>query len=51
VDWIEKLIGISPDGGTGLAELVLLAALVCLIAGITLRGRGARARRGRRRRD
>jgi hypothetical protein len=45
VDWIEKLIGISPDGGNGLTELVLLAALVCLIAGLLLRGRASRARR------
>jgi hypothetical protein len=47
VDWIEKLLGISPDGGSGLTELVLLAALVCLIAGIVLRSRAVRARRRR----
>jgi hypothetical protein len=47
VDWIEKVLGISPDGGSGLTEFVLLAALVCLIAGMVLRGRAVHARRRR----
>ena len=47
MDWIEKVLGISPDGGSGLTELVLLAAVVCLVAGIVLRGRAVRARRRR----
>jgi hypothetical protein len=47
VDWIEKVLGISPDGGSGLTEFVLLVALVCLIAGIVLRGRAVHARRRR----
>jgi hypothetical protein len=47
VDWIEKLIGISPDGGNGLTELVLIAALVCLVAGLVLRRRAGQARRRR----
>jgi hypothetical protein len=47
VDWIEKVLGVSPDGGSGLTEFVLLAAIVCLIAGIVLRGRTVRARRRR----
>ena len=29
MDWIERLIGISPDGGDGSAEAIIL--LVCLI--------------------
>jgi hypothetical protein len=47
VDWIERLIGISPDGGNGSTELVLLAALVCLIASILLRRRAMSPRRSR----
>ena len=47
MDWIERLIGISPDGGNGLTELVLLAALVCLIAGMVMRRRAVHARRRR----
>ena len=47
MDWIEELIGISPDGGNGLTELVLIAALVCLIAGMVLRRRATAARRRR----
>ena len=49
MDWIERVLGISPDGGNGLTELVLLAAIVCLVAGIVLRARGMHARRRRRR--
>jgi len=49
VDWIERLLGISPDGGSGLTELVLLAALVCLIAGVVLRGHAVRKWRRRER--
>lgn len=47
MDWIEQVLGISPDGGSGLTEVVLLVALVCLIAGVVLRGRSVRARRRR----
>jgi hypothetical protein len=28
MDWIERLFGISPDGGSGLTELVIGLALV-----------------------
>jgi hypothetical protein len=47
MDWIEKVFGISPDGGSGLTEFVLLAAIVFLVAGIVLRGRAVRAHRRR----
>jgi hypothetical protein len=44
VDWIERLFGISPDGGSGLTEtLVALAVgLAVFVAGtaVFLRGRG-----------
>lgn len=27
MDWIERLFGISPDGGNGVTEAVILAAV------------------------
>ena len=34
MDWIEKLFGVSPDGGDGSAEIMILAAVVIVLAGI-----------------
>jgi hypothetical protein len=34
MDWIEKLFGVSPDGGDGSAELMILAAVVIVLAGL-----------------
>jgi len=31
MDWIERLFGISPDGGTGLTELLIALALVMAV--------------------
>jgi hypothetical protein len=34
VDWLEQLLGFSPDGGNGLAEVVILlvaASIVTLV--------------------
>lgn len=45
MDWIEKTLGISPAGGNGLTELVLLAALLFLVIGLVLRRRATRERR------
>ena len=30
MDWIEKLIGISPDGGDGSLELLILLGVIAL---------------------
>jgi len=49
MDWIERLIGISPDGGDGSTEMLYLvaaAAIVVLILGRTVLVRHARKRRG-----
>jgi hypothetical protein len=34
MDWIEKLFGVSPDGGDGSAELMIFAAIAIVLAGI-----------------
>jgi hypothetical protein len=31
MDWIEKLFGISPDGGSGSAELAFLAVIAVIV--------------------
>jgi hypothetical protein len=49
MDWIERLFGISPDGGDGSTEmlyLVAVAAIVGLILGRSFLARRARKRRG-----
>ena len=49
MDWIERLFGISPDGGDGSTEmlyLVAVAAIVGLILGRAVLARHARKRRG-----
>jgi hypothetical protein len=49
MDWIERLFGISPDGGDGSTEMLYLvaaAAIVALIFGRTFFVRYARKRRG-----
>ena len=43
MEWIEELFGISPDGGSGITEVMFLAALAVLVVGLMLRRR-ARAR-------
>jgi hypothetical protein len=49
MDWIERLFGISPDGGDGSTEMLYLAAMAA-IAGLILAcsflARHARKRRG-----
>jgi uncharacterized membrane protein YuzA (DUF378 family) len=49
MDWIEKLFGVSPDGGSGTTELLFavipLAGLYLLLR---IRRRGARGSFGRR---
>jgi hypothetical protein len=34
MDWIEKLFGVSPDGGDGSAELMIFAAIAIVLAGV-----------------
>jgi hypothetical protein len=49
MDWIERLFGISPDGGDGSTEMLYLvaaAAIVGLILGRSFLARRARMRRG-----
>ena len=44
MDFIERIFGISPDGGSGVFELVLIAVPVLILAFIALyrwRRRGA----------
>jgi hypothetical protein len=36
VHWIEDLLGVSPDGGSGLSELLLAAAATFLGCGVAL---------------
>jgi hypothetical protein len=49
MDWIERLFGVSPDGGDGSTEMLYLVAAVAivgLIFGRSLYLRHARRRRG-----
>jgi hypothetical protein len=32
MDWIERIFGISPDGGDGTTELLFLAGAVAIVA-------------------
>jgi hypothetical protein len=31
MDWVERVLHVSPDGGSGATELVYLAVGVCLV--------------------
>jgi hypothetical protein len=31
MDWIERTLGISPDGGNGLTELLIVFALLAIV--------------------
>ncbi len=43
MDWIEKLLGLSPDGGSGATELLFATVVVLAVVAV-----GLRAARGRR---
>jgi len=34
MDWVERLTGISPDGGNGVTELMLMLALALTFAAV-----------------
>ena len=36
MDWIEKLLGFSPDGGDGSAELFIVLACCTVLAGVII---------------
>jgi hypothetical protein len=45
MDWIERTLGISPDGGSGATELALFVAgvaIVLLVIAVALRWRRTR---------
>jgi hypothetical protein len=44
MDFIERIFGISPDGGSGLFELLLLVPFL-VMAGLYLRKRAQRLRK------
>jgi len=49
VDWIEKVLHVSPDGGNGSLELVIFLVL-SVVALLAVTGAVARSRAWRRRR-
>ena len=47
MDFIERLFGISPDGGSGATEVLLILAILLISLGVALifvRRRGLRSR-------
>ena len=49
MDWIEKIFHVSPDGGSGLTEMLILGGLVLVVGSASIRLVMSRARRRRRR--
>jgi hypothetical protein len=47
VDWIERLFGVSPDGGSGGTEALLLSAIVIAVVMAVMGVRVLARRRGR----
>jgi hypothetical protein len=47
MDWIEQVLHISPDGGSGTFEAVVAALVVAAVLAVPLRLRAARTRRRR----
>jgi hypothetical protein len=37
MDWIERVFHIDPDGGSGVAEIIILAAAVIVVVSAVLR--------------
>jgi len=42
MDWIEQLLGLSPDGGDGSVEALIVFAFTLVLAITVWRGRGLR---------
>ncbi len=36
MDWIEKLLHIDPDGGSGMLELLIAALVVAVLVGLLI---------------
>ena len=51
MDWIERIFGVSPDGGNGTLEIVYLAVAGLGVAAFAFRRRIGRWARARQRRD
>jgi|Tabmets5t2r1_1033131.scaffolds.fasta_scaffold22297_1 hypothetical protein len=51
MDWIERIFGVSPDGGSGTLEVVYLAVAALGTAAFVFRRRIGGWARARRRRD
>jgi hypothetical protein len=51
VDWIERIVHVDPDRGSGLFEIAILVFLVIAVSMLVLRVRGRAARRAARARD
>jgi hypothetical protein len=47
MDWIEHLLHVSPDGGSGIFEAAVAALVVAAVLAVPLRLRSARTRRRR----
>ena len=46
MDFIERLFGVSPDGGNGMLELLYIVVAIAVVAFVTLKVR-SRKRRNR----
>lgn len=40
MDFLERIFSLSPDGGSGATELLLLGVIVCALAAVVLHFRG-----------
>jgi hypothetical protein len=45
MDFIERLFGVSPDGGDGSTELIYLTVIAIIVAALTYAGRRAARQR------
>lgn len=51
MDWIEKLFGISPDGGNGATEMLFMAAALAIVVLLLTFGQRVLSRHDQRRRS
>ena len=45
MDFLERIFSLSPDGGSGATELLLLGVIVCALAAVVLHFRGTLQRK------